>query len=167
MSHRPIQDPPPTDKQTQDICYWLSRGAIPDTAIARAGIPRTVFNRWLRAGSAGQDPFTDFVAKVEHALIKFECELLDFFAKNANTNMSAATFLFNLRFGAKYKKIAEQEAGLEGIEAVLGAQVKPLLDASEEEIAAAEKRAMEAAKFIEHIKPKVLNFGLVGDKVKH
>ena len=159
MAHRPITDIPPTAEQEEQICYWIKRGAIPDTAIARAGIPRTIFNRWLRAGAAGQEPFASFATRVEQALILFECTLIDFIAQNAEKNAATAQFLFNLRFGAKYKKIAEQEAGIEAAEA-LGLSNKVHHEATEEEIAAAEKRALEAAKRMEYVRPKALNFGL-------
>lgn len=156
----------PTAEQEKQIIYWLSRGAIPDTAIARAGVPRTLFNRWLRAGAEGLEPYASFVARVEQALVLFEAKLIEFVYENSNKNLSAATWLFNLRFGKKYARYADQEAGLESSTPMSLSASQPK-EATEEEIAAAEKRALEASKYIEQIKPKALNFGLEEPKVRH
>lgn len=156
-------DPAPTDAQTEKICLWLSKGAIIDTAIAAAGVPRSMFNRWLRAGAENLEPYATFAARVEAAVLLFECKLLQLIEGHTNKNLAAATFLFNLRFKMKYDAAARQEAGLEAETPMAQARHK---EVSEEELEAAEKRALEASKFVE--KPKVLNFGLEARKeTKH
>lgn len=159
-------DPAPSAEQEKQIIYWLSRGALPDTALARAGVPRTLFNRWLRAGAEGLEPYAAFTARVEQALVMFECRLLEFVADNANKNLTAATWLFNLRFAPKYKKAADQEAGLEA-NTPMSLSASQSKEASEEEIEAAERRQLEAAEHIEQNRPKALNFGLENGKTKH
>lgn len=157
-------DPAPTDKQIDTITLWLSKGVLLDTALARAGVPRTLCNRWLRAGAEGLEPYATFAARVESALLLFECKLIEAIEGQVGKNLAAATWLFGLRFGPKYKRAAEQEAGLESS---LPAAVQPLKDVSEEDIEAAERRALAAQSHVEQCKPKALNFGLEEPKVRH
>lgn len=107
---RPANIPsPPTEDEKAKIIRCLSKGALIDTAIAHAGVPRKVFNRWLALGGQGVEPYQTFQQEIDQALIKFEMKLLDFIAENANKNVNAATWMFNMRFGAKYKKHLEEE----------------------------------------------------------
>lgn len=150
-------DPEPTEAQEKAICLWLSKGAIVDTALARAGVPRSLYLRWLRAGSEGLEPYATFTARIESALVLFECRLLEEIDKHSNKNLAALTFLFNLKFAAKYKRAADIEAGL-AVDAPMAAATTK--EVSEEELEAAEHRALEASKHVEQTRPKVLNFGL-------
>ena len=155
-------DPEPTAAQIDSIVLWLSKGAIPDTAIARAGVPRTLFHRWLKAGAEGLEPYATFSARVESALILFECKLLDAIEGQVNKNLAAATWLFNLRFKWKYDSAARQEAGLE---AAIPLATQPLRQVSEDELEAAERRALEAQRQVESMPKRALRFGLEEKKV--
>lgn len=136
MAIRKLPSSEPTERQKRDICYWLSRGAIPDTALAKAGVARNEFNLWLRAGAEGIEPFATFAKDVDKALVDFECKLLDFICENSNKNVNAAQYLLNLRFGAKYKKAAETDASLTEPEKTA------VVNFSEEALAEAEARVM-------------------------
>ena len=125
------------------VTFWLGRGAIPATAAARAGINEKTLQSWLRSGYAGKPGFAEFTEAFDEALVKFECKLLEFIEGNANKNVSAATWLFNLRFGKKYAKFAELEAA--AIDAEPNAPAKAVAEPTEDEIAAAERRAEEAS----------------------
>jgi len=112
MAARILREQPPTEKQSEEIRRWLSKGALPETAAAKAGIDKGTFQRWLRAGAAGQPGFREFSEAVDAALVEFECKLVDFLYANSNKNVNTAQFLLNIRFGLKYKKAAEVEAGI-------------------------------------------------------
>lgn len=165
MATRPITDVPPTPKQIQDIVNWLGKGAIIGTAIAKAGVAQVQFDRWLRAGAAGQEPFATFAATVDHALMEFEGKLLCLISDSAEKNVNAAQWLFNIHFGAKYKKASEIAAGLGEIESPRKREF------TEEEVAAAEQRAFVSAGLSgEPPPPKKPAFGLEpygGHKSKH
>jgi hypothetical protein len=156
------EDPTPTEKQIDTICLWISKGAIIDTALAAAGIPKTLYNRWLRAGVEGMEPYATYKARVEAALVLFECALLTTISTTAKNQANAAQWLFLLRFGPKYKRAADQEAGLE---TQLPATVQQLAEVSEEELEAAERRALEAGRYLNENKPRA--FGLEPPKLKH
>lgn len=157
-------DPPPTEKQIDTICVWISKGVLLDTALARAGVPRTLFNRWLRAGAENLEPYATYAARVESSLLLFECKLIEAIEGQVGKNLAAATWLFQLRFGPKYKRAAEQEAGLEA-NTPMAPQAQQ--DISEEDLEAAERRALEAQKHVEAQKPRALKFGLEEPKTKH
>ncbi len=157
-------DPAPTPKQTDTIVVWLSKGALPDTALARAGVPRSLYQRWLRAGAEGLEPYATFSAQIESAVILFECKLLEQINGQLDKSLAAAQWLFSMKFGPKYKREAEREAG---IVAELPLAQQPQAEVSEDEIEAAERRALAAQRHVENTKPKALKFGLDPDRVKH
>ena len=157
-------DPAPTPQQIDTIVLWLAKGAIPDTALARAGVPRSIYQRWLRAGAEGIEPYASFAAKVDAAVILFECKLLDMIAGQMDRSLAAAQWLFSMKFGPKYKREAEREAG---IVSALPMATQPQVEASEAEIEAAERRALAAQKDVEQQRPKALKFGLDPHRINH
>lgn len=158
-------DPAPTTEQEERIVKWLSQGAILETALARAGVPRTLFHRWLRAAAENLEPYATFAARVEAAKTLFECKLLASIASAADKgSLSAAQFLFTLKYGAKYKREADREAG---IEANTPMAPQPQKEVSEEEIEAAEQRALAAQQYADQTKPRALTFGLDAPKKVH
>lgn len=133
---------PPTPDQIEKVALWLKKGAIPETAAARAGINKATLQSWLRAGYAGKPGFKEFAEAFDEALLEFECKLLSFIEGNAAKNVNSAQWLFQIRFGPRYKRYAEAEAAQVSGEENVPAKI---LELTEEAIEAAEKRAEAAA----------------------
>lgn len=134
--------PPPTKEQVQKIHLYLGKGCLPETAMARCGIPKVQYNEWLRHGNAGTPGYTEFVESLDSALIDFQCQLLSIISEAAldKANVSAAQWLYMQRFGFKEKKAQEAEEKAAQAEAVFSLQKQKEVDAAEAD--AAEARLM-------------------------
>ena len=97
-------------------------------------------------------------------MILFECRLLEAIEGQVDRSLAAAQWLFSMKFGPKYKREAEREAG---IVSALPMASQPLREVSEDDLEAAERRALEAQKHVESRPKKALNFGLEEPKKFH
>lgn len=141
----------PTEEERTTLCLWVKKGVHIDSALLRCGIPQPVWKYWLKQGAQGVQPYKAFVEAIDDALIKFETDLLSFIADHASRSAQAAQWLFAVRFGAKYKAMAEVEAAkwkAENGHAEHAAANKPI---SVEEIEAIERRALN----LEDMQPPV------------
>lgn len=137
--------PPPTVEQTKLLIKWIRKGALPETASARIGIPIKVFQSWLYHAGTGKEGYIQFAEAIDAALVEFQCELLDLISQSAfeKKNVNAAQWLYMQRFGRKEQAIIDAQVKAEqmGESFALAAKAK----ATEAELAAAEARAMAAA----------------------
>lgn len=137
MARKLFNPAPPNTRQVELIIRYLSKGAIPATAAARAGVSEATLQHWLRMGAAGEPIYREFVEDFDQALIEFECKILDFLESNSHKNANTAQWIFLLRFGPKYRAYAEAEAKLMMGEPVATQKEAPPTEA---EILAAERR---------------------------
>ena len=115
-----------------------------------------IFDKWLRLGAEGKEPYRTFVEQVDKGITDFECDLLTFITDNAYKAANTAQWLFMLRFGPKYKKAAEAECGADE-----AAQKLPKLkDYTDAEVDSAEARMLEESTKDIEPPPKKKDFGL-------
>lgn len=136
--------PAPTVEQTKLLLKWIRKGALPETASARIGIPLKVFQNWLYHAGTGKEGYVEFAEAVDAALVEFQCELLDLISTSAfeKKNVSAATWLYMQRFGRKEQAIIDAQAKAEQMGDIFAQQKAK--EASEKDLLAAEAR-MDAA----------------------
>ena len=136
--------PPPTVEQTQLLIKWIRKGALPETASARIGVPLKVFQSWLYHAGTGKEGYVEFAQAVDAALVEFQCELLDLISTSAfeKKNVSAATWLYQQRFGKREQAMIDAQVKAEQMGDVFAQQKAKAI--SEQELAAAEAR-MDAA----------------------
>lgn len=135
--------PAPTVEQTKLLIKWIRKGALPETASARIGIPLKVFQSWLYHAGTGKPGYVEFAEAIDAALVEFQCELLDLISTSAfeKKNVSAATWLYQQRFGRREQAIIDAQVKAEQMGDVFTQKAK---EASAKEIAEAEAR-MDAA----------------------
>lgn len=141
MSERTPKWPAPTEEQTKRLIRWIRKGALPETASARIGIPVKVFQSWLYHGGQGKPGYVEFAEAMDAALVEFQCELLDLISQSAfeKKNVSAAQWLYMQRFGRKEQALIDAQAKAEQMGEAFRKQA-----ATEDELAAAEERLLKA-----------------------
>jgi hypothetical protein len=135
-----LKYPPPSLEQTKLLIKWIRKGALPETASARIGIPLRVFQSWLYHAGTGKDGYVQFAEAVDAALVEFQCELLDLISTSAfeKKNVSAATWLYMQRFGRKEQAIIDAQIKAEQMADIFSQQKKK--EVTELELAQAEAR---------------------------
>lgn len=139
-----LKYPAPTVEQTKVLIKWIRKGALPETAAARIGIPLKIFQNWLYHAGTGKEGYVQFAEAIDAALVEFQCELLDLISTSAfdKKNVSAATWLYMQRFGRREQAIIDAQVKAEQMGDIFAQQKAK--DASEQDLAAAEAR-MDAA----------------------
>jgi len=135
-----LKYPAPTLEQTKVLIKWIRKGALPETASARIGIPLKVFQNWLYHAAHGKEGYVQFAEAVDAALIEFQCELLDLISTSAfeKKNVSAAQWLYMQRFGRREQAIIDAQVKAEQMGDIFAAQKQK--EASEAELSQAEAR---------------------------
>lgn len=143
---------PPSKRQMEEMKQRLLQCQFVETAAALVGIPKKVLTTWITLGRQGRSEFVPFVEMLDQANSELAQALIEPIKKAAleDGNLSAAQWLYNVRCKKRedhyMERLLKQEALAEEafVEAAIGSE-------SEEDIAAAEARALAAAESVEKV----------------
>lgn len=109
VGNRDVLRPPPpqyTPGLRDQICDKIKAGQRPHVAAAMAGLNKTTFDRWMKAGRNGDPHLWEFFEAVEQALAIFEGKMVDevIAPNDGRVDASNAKFMLERRFADGYSK---------------------------------------------------------------
>lgn len=132
---------PPSPRQIEAYKRWLPKCVSHEAAAVLAGIPTKLYMEWLKRGVAGEELFCDLTNALYQHMADHDRSVSDVVREAAmNGDVSSAKWLWEKVNGARQKKQDERLVAFE--ERML--DEPEISQESEEDLAAAEARAMKA-----------------------
>ena len=107
---------------TETFCELIEAGNYIATCLRIVKITRHTYNRWMRLGAEGVDPYRTFYDRILEAEAVCEANLVEQWTKAGKTDWRAIQNLLSRRFPERWREVKESHIDVE-----VGGEVKIVL----------------------------------------